>query len=268
MQNACCPNPRGVRSCPSMFFRVPARIASEALLAFLRCVQLNELAEVMTSRTEPLEDLGRYSEFVIAMSSTVVTQSPHLMAPLVRCLASDLSSMYEAQRIAAVAFYGELVRHRCAGSVPLIETLLNSLVSRLIDSSPVVRRLCLLGLGHISCLGHPGGFGVDYTQLVDLFAQQVMSAMLGGLDDREDVGGSIPLQAMTALAGVLRVVSEQQVQHTLIPITIRIRVYFESESLALRSTSFGLFGACSAFCQGPLREPPVAVFVGVAWRVS
>ncbi|XP_037068499.1 maestro heat-like repeat-containing protein family member 1 [Pollicipes pollicipes] len=232
----------------------PFRIASEALLAFLRCVQLNELAEVMTSRTEPLEDLGRYSEFVIAMSSTVVTQSPHLMAPLVRCLASDLSSMYEAQRIAAVAFYGELVRHRCAGSVPLIETLLNSLVSRLIDSSPVVRRLCLLGLGHISCLGHPGGFGVDYTQLVDLFAQQVMSAMLGGLDDREDVGGSIPLQAMTALAGVLRVVSEQQVQHTLIPITIRIRVYFESESLALRSTSFGLFGACSAFCQGPLRD--------------
>ena len=48
------------------------------------------------------------------------------------------------------------MRHRCAGSVPLIETLLTSLSSRLIDSSPVVRRLCLLGLGHISQLAHPG----------------------------------------------------------------------------------------------------------------
>ena len=30
------------------------------------------------------------------------------MAPMVKCLAADLSSMYEAQRIAAVAFYGEV----------------------------------------------------------------------------------------------------------------------------------------------------------------
>ena len=45
-----------------------ARIASEALLAFLRCVQLTELAEVVTSHSEPLEDLSRYSEFVIEMA--------------------------------------------------------------------------------------------------------------------------------------------------------------------------------------------------------
>ncbi|XP_043242349.1 maestro heat-like repeat-containing protein family member 1 isoform X3 [Amphibalanus amphitrite] len=233
----------------------PFRIASEALLSFLRCVKLTELAEVLTSHCEqPHEDLNRYSDFVIDLSSALVTHSAHLMAPMVKCLAPDLSSMYEAQRIAAVAFYGELVHHRCAGNLSLIETVLTSLSSRLIDSSPVVRRLCLLGLGHISHLDHPGGFGVDYTHLIGQFAQPVMSALLGGLDDREEAGDGIPLQAMTALCGVLKVVSNEQVQHTLIPITIRIRVYFESESVALRSTSLGLFGACSAFCQGGLHD--------------
>ncbi|XP_043200749.1 maestro heat-like repeat-containing protein family member 1 isoform X4 [Amphibalanus amphitrite] len=233
----------------------PFRIASEALLSFLRCVKLTELAEVLTSHCEqPHEDLNRYSDFVIDLSSALVTHSAHLMAPMVKCLAPDLSSMYEAQRIAAVAFYGELVHHRCAGNLSLIETVLTSLSSRLIDSSPVVRRLCLLGLGHISHLDHPGGFGVDYTHLIGQFAQPVMSALLGGLDDREEAGDGIPLQAMTALSGVLKVVSSEQVQHTLIPITIRIRVYFESESVALRSTSLGLFGACSAFCQGGLHD--------------
>lgn len=46
-----------------------SRIASEALLAFLRCVKLEPLVTVMTSRTEPLEDLARYSDFVIAMAT-------------------------------------------------------------------------------------------------------------------------------------------------------------------------------------------------------
>ena len=45
-----------------------ARIASEALLSFLRCVKLAELAEVVTSHSEPLEDLNRYSDFVIQLA--------------------------------------------------------------------------------------------------------------------------------------------------------------------------------------------------------
>ena len=69
-----------------------------------------------------------------------------------------------------------------------------------------------------------------------------MAALLGGLDDREEAGDGIPLQAMTALSGVLKVVSSEQVQHTLIPITIRIRVYFESVSTAGTAT-----GGCSEY---------------------
>lgn len=46
-------------------------------------------------------------------------------------------------------FY-QLIDQKCGGKVSVVEILMNSLLSRLVDSSHVVRKFCIRGLGNIS----------------------------------------------------------------------------------------------------------------------
>ena len=44
----------------------------------------------------------------------------------------------------------QLIDQKCGGKVAVVEILMNSLLSRLVDSSHVVRKFCIRGLGNIS----------------------------------------------------------------------------------------------------------------------
>jgi hypothetical protein len=49
------------------------------------------------------------------------------------------------------AFFSELINHKCVSNQ--VEQLMNSLLSKLIDTHTPVRTLCIKGLGNISSLG-------------------------------------------------------------------------------------------------------------------
>ena len=49
--------------------------------------------------------------------------------------------------------FSQLICHRCTGDLALVDMLVNNLLGWLIDTSSIVRRLCIRGLGNISCLG-------------------------------------------------------------------------------------------------------------------
>ena len=44
----------------------------------------------------------------------------------------------------------QLIDQKCGGKIAVVEILMNSLLSRLVDSSHVVRKFCIRGLGNIS----------------------------------------------------------------------------------------------------------------------
>lgn len=44
----------------------------------------------------------------------------------------------------------QLIDQKCGGKVAVVEILMNSLLGRLVDSSHVVRKFCIRGLGNIS----------------------------------------------------------------------------------------------------------------------
>lgn len=44
----------------------------------------------------------------------------------------------------------QLIDQKCGGKVAVVEILMNSLLSRLVDTSHVVRKFCIRGLGNIS----------------------------------------------------------------------------------------------------------------------
>ena len=47
----------------------------------------------------------------------------------------------------------QLVCHRCTGDLALVDMLINNLLGWLVDTSSVVRKLCIRGLGNIASLG-------------------------------------------------------------------------------------------------------------------
>lgn len=58
--------------------------------------------------------------------------------------------------------------------------------------------------------------------------------MMAGMDDREDPGCSITLEAMNGLSSILSQVSEADVRNILINIALRIKPMFEKVSLTFR----------------------------------
>ena len=62
------------------------------------------------------------------------------------------------------------------------------------------------------------------------FSTTVLSAMMAGMDDKEDVNDEITLEAMNGLSKILVVISEEHVRAILINIALRIRPCFEKVS--------------------------------------
>ena len=66
-----------------------------------------------------------------------------LMKPLIKHLLPLLI-------VSFFAIVCQLIDQKCGGKVAVVEILMNSLLSRLVDSSHVVRKFCIRGLGNIS----------------------------------------------------------------------------------------------------------------------
>ncbi|KAI0215331.1 hypothetical protein LSAT2_032628 [Lamellibrachia satsuma] len=123
--------------------------------------------------------------------------------------------------------------------------LINNLLGWLVDTSSVVRKLCIRGLGNIASLG---------PQLVKKYATTVLSAMMAGMDDKEDSQDEITLEAMSGLSKILCSVDETQIRAILINIALRIRPCFEKERSTIRGAAFTLFGNLSQFGDGPSKD--------------
>lgn len=144
----------------------------------------------------------------------------------------------------------------------LLESLLDSLVARQKDPCASVRRLVLRGLANIAS-GSPDkvrsavwvlglGMGVGgqraapwgrvcgtrgtaecghcppHPHQVQAHGPQLLTAVLGGLDDRDDPHSLVALEAMVGLARLLDLMEPQDLQPVLLHVAIRIRPFFDS----------------------------------------
>ncbi len=100
----------------------------------------------------------------------------------------------------------------------LAEQIMNNLLGRQVDANYVVRMYCIRGLGNMS--------SIDGSQ-VSQFSTTILSAMLAGMDDREDPDDLITMEAMSGLARIFEKIHEGHVRPILINIALRIRPCFE-----------------------------------------
>ncbi|XP_075405229.1 maestro heat-like repeat-containing protein family member 1 isoform X2 [Tenrec ecaudatus] len=193
-----------------------------------------------------------------------VTQLARAMAehagprlPLVmKALVATQSSTYRIQRITSTAFLAELLSSHVANDLLLLESLLDHLAARQADACPSVRRLVLRGLANLAS-GSP--------DKVRAHGPQLLTTLIGGLDDTDDLHSLVALEAMVGLARLLELLEPRDLRSALLHVAIRIRPFFDSEKTEFRRASICLFGhlnkACHGDCEDVFQEQSVSALV-------
>uniref|UniRef100_A0A2K6AZ09 Maestro heat like repeat family member 1 n=1 Tax=Macaca nemestrina TaxID=9545 RepID=A0A2K6AZ09_MACNE len=166
--------------------------------------------------------------------------------PLVlKTLACTHSSAYENQRVTTTAFLAELLNSNVANDLMLLDSLLESLVARQKDTCASVRRLVLRGLANLAS-GCP--------DKVRAHGPQLLTAMIGGLDDGDSPHSPVALEAMLGLARLVHLVEAWDLRSGLLHVAIRIRPFFDSEKMEFRTASIRLFGHLNQVCHGDCED--------------
>ncbi|KAK6184716.1 hypothetical protein SNE40_007128 [Patella caerulea] len=228
----------------------PIKCAVTAFHEFLIRSKATEIIEQLDSESvwEKMEDEKEYSEAITILARCLVEseeESKHT-SKIVASLTSVLQSIYDPQRVVVAAFFAELINQKCAGDETLVELIMNSLLGRLVDSSHIVRMFCIRGLGNISSVG---------KEQVQKYSTTILSAMMAGMDDKEDLDDDITTEAMSGLSRILSEIDESHIRAILINVALRIRPCFEKDKPTVRAQAFILFGNLSRFGDGPSRAP-------------
>ncbi|XP_039110004.1 maestro heat-like repeat-containing protein family member 1 isoform X3 [Hyaena hyaena] len=197
-----------------------------------------------------------HEEGVTRLASAMARSAGPRLPLVMKALVCTQSSVYETQRVTSTAFLAELLAANVVNDLMLLESLLDNLAARQKDTCASVRRLVLRGLANVAS-GSP--------EKVRAHGPQLLTAMMGGLDDRDDPHSLVALEAMTGLARLLDLVERRDLHSVLLHVAIRIRPFFDSEKVELRSASIRLFGhlnkACHGACEDVFLEQVVAGLV-------
>ncbi|XP_007464667.1 PREDICTED: maestro heat-like repeat-containing protein family member 1 [Lipotes vexillifer] len=194
-----------------------------------------------------------HEEGVTRLASAMARLAGPRLPPMMKAFFTAQSSVYEMQRVSSTAFLAELLSSNTANDLMLLESLLDNLLARQKDTCARVRRLVLRGLANIAS-GSP--------DKVRAHGPQLLTAMIGGLDDGDDPHSLVALEAMVGLARLLDLVEAWDLRSVLLHVAIRIRPFFDSEKVEFRSASIRLFGHLNKACQGDCEDVFLEQLVG------
>lgn len=236
-------SPRGDDSDREIIYIVPSHVVVKAFQKLLERAILQDLVNHLTDNGfwPMFEDPETYPEAFTALARHLAQNNPHLVPQIVINLNPALSSYHEPQRIVTAAFYAELINQKCPEKNALIESMINGLLGRMVDSCHLVRMYCIRGLGNLGSMG---------KDMVQKYSTTVLSALMSGLDDKDDMNDSITLEAMSGLSRVMSVIDEEDIRSILINVILKIRPCFEKEVPSVRSQAIMLFGNLSRFSGG------------------
>ncbi|XP_022410985.1 maestro heat-like repeat-containing protein family member 1 isoform X2 [Delphinapterus leucas] len=226
-----------------------------------------------------------HEEGVTRLASAMAKFAGPRLPLMMKALFATQSSVYEMQRVSSTAFLAELLSSNTANDLMLLESLLDNLLARQKDTCARVRRLALRGLANVASgspdkvRGWPALWGpVRGRETAELqpvrrprcvwhpqvraHGPQLLTAMIGGLDDGDDPHSLVALEAMVGLARLLDLVEAWDLRSVLLHVAIRIRPFFDSEKVEFRSASIRLFGHLNKACQGECEDVFLEQLVG------
>uniref|UniRef100_A0AAY5EGS2 Maestro heat-like repeat family member 1 n=1 Tax=Electrophorus electricus TaxID=8005 RepID=A0AAY5EGS2_ELEEL len=165
---------------------------------------------------------------------------PRLPA-ILESLCPSFNNIYECQRITVTAFCSELLNHHVVTELMMIDMLMNSMMERISDPCSTVRMLAVRGLGNVA-VGSP--------EKVNKYAKELLAAMSSGMEEKDDPGKLITLEAMSGLSKVLLYLDQQNMHLLVVYIFMKIKPFLENENDKLRCASIMLLGNLSRFGSG------------------
>ncbi|XP_023669118.2 maestro heat-like repeat-containing protein family member 1 isoform X1 [Paramormyrops kingsleyae] len=218
-------------------------VAVEALRILLARAQLDEVVKPLDAQGawEKMQDQQRHVDGVTMLARAMAKHAGPRLPAIVENLCPCLNNIYECQRVTVTAFFSELLNHHVVTELMMMDVLMNSMMERISDTSATVRMLSIRGLGNMA-VGSP--------EKVNKYAKELLAAMSSGMEEKDDPGKRITLEAMTGLSKVLLYLDKKNVQLLVVYIFMKIKPFLESENDEIRSTSIMLLGNLSKFGSG------------------
>ncbi|XP_062320743.1 maestro heat-like repeat-containing protein family member 1 isoform X1 [Osmerus eperlanus] len=227
---------------PAPSFDVPG-VAVDALRILLARVQLDEVVKRLDQdgAWDTMKDPQRHTTGVTMLSRAMAKHAGPRLPSVVECLCPCLNNIYECQRVTVTAFFSELLNHHVVTELMLMDVLMNNMMERISDPCSTVRMLAVRGLGNIA-VGSP--------EKVNKYAKELLAAMSSGMEEKDDPGKHITLEAMSGLSKVLLYLDKKNVHLLVVYIFMKIKPFLESENDEIRCASIMLLGNLSRFGSG------------------
>ncbi|EDV29054.1 uncharacterized protein TRIADDRAFT_52558 [Trichoplax adhaerens] len=228
----------------------PMRTAISAFQGFLTLSEEFEVLDEIDKEDgwDKIRHDKAYSDAIVAITSALcksILLRPHI-AKVIAYLMPALNGPYDNQRLIVAAFFAEIINQRCLGELGQADIIINCLLSRLVDDNLKVRMFCVRGLGNVASVGR---------EHFNAYSTTVLSALMSGIDEKDDSDCDITLEAMSGLSRIIAELDETHVRSILINISLKIRPCFEKSEEKVRARAFTLFGHLSKFGDGPSKVP-------------
>lgn len=226
---------------------LPLQCTVRAFESFFLCAKQEQLLFTMAEQQHwaNMEEEKGFPGSAAALARLLCAHCPKYIKSIIGCLRGFLGSSCEHQRCAVVAIFAEFLTQSYPDSHSLVEPLMGDILGRLSDPSPAVRRICIKGLACIDRMG---------MDVIHRYSGTVLSAMITGLDDKDDAQQDITLEAVNGLATVLTQAEEHNIGSIIVTVALRLRPMFEKEKGEVRAAAFKLFGDLAKFGEGDSRD--------------
>lgn len=218
-------------------------VAVEALRILLARAQLDAVMKLLDQEGawDKLKDPQQHTTGVTLLSRAMAKHAGPRLPAIVESICPSLNNIYECQRITVTAFFSELLNHHVATELMILDMLMNNMMERITDSCSTVRMLAIRGLGNIA-VGSP--------EKVNKYAKELLAAMSSGMEENDDPGKQITLEAMSGMSKILLYLDQKNVHLLVVYIFMKIKPFLENENNEIRCASIMLLGNLSKFGLG------------------
>jgi maestro heat-like repeat-containing protein family member 1 len=180
-------------------------------------------------------NLNNFMEFLTPIA-VAIANSCNINSSTMKEVVNDMSrystSTCDAHRIAIIGFYSQLIPLQPCGEI--VKVIMLHLTAALSDCNANVRAFCIRGLAFISALN---------KQDVEKYSELALAALLKGMDDfNANCFINIPLESLRGLSRVIDAIPKDKLDLFEVSLTIRIRPFFENQSVEIREAAILLFG--------------------------
>uniref|UniRef100_A0A4W4GLS8 Maestro heat-like repeat family member 1 n=1 Tax=Electrophorus electricus TaxID=8005 RepID=A0A4W4GLS8_ELEEL len=177
-------------------------VAVEALRILLARAHLDAVVKALDEDAawDKMKGSQQHTAGVTRLSRAMAKHAGPRLPAILESLCPSFNNIYECQRITVTAFCSELLNHHVVTELMMIDMLMNSMMERISDPCSTVRMLAVRGLGNVA-VGSP--------EKVNKYAKELLAAMSSGMEEKDDPGKLITLEAMSGLSKVLLYLDQQ-----------------------------------------------------------